>query len=155
MLKKIIQFFENNTAIIQENNTEQQLQLVTAALFIEMMLADDNISNHEKMAVKHAIKSCFNMGDNEVEQLVSLAEEELKDATDYYQFTQLINQNFNQTQKIKIIENLWEIAYADSQLDDLEEHMVRKISELIYVPHTQFIKSKLKVIDRLKKQTIS
>jgi len=44
------------------------------------------------------------------------------------------------------------ISVLHSHLDDFEEHMVRKISELIYVPHTQFIKTKLKVQEKLKSQ---
>lgn len=145
MLLKIKQFFQNNLAEAQEQNTDHQLQLATTALFIEMMLQDGKEHGEEQEAVKKSINSCFNISTDELNELFSLAKEELKHSTDYYQFTQLINQNFTQTQKVQIIENLWTIAYADSRLDDLEEHMVRKIAELIHVPHLQFIKAKHKV----------
>jgi uncharacterized tellurite resistance protein B-like protein len=152
MIQKIKQFFEQNISFTEENNDEQQLQLATAALFIEMMLQDGKVHDNEKISVLNAIKHCFNISDNEANVLFSLAEDELKHSTDYFQFTQLINKNFTPAQKVKVIENLWAIAYADSHLDDFEEHMVRKIAELIYVPHTQFIKAKLKVQERLKSQ---
>ncbi len=145
MLQKIKQFFQNNLSEAQEQNTDHQLQLATTALFIEMMLQDGKEHGKEKEAVKQSIDSCFNISADELDELFLLAKEELKHSIDYYQFTQLINQKFTQQQKIQIIENLWTIAYADSQLDDLEEHMVRKIAELIHVPHLQFIKAKLKV----------
>ena len=145
MLQKIKQFFDNNLSITPEKESDHQLQLATTALFIEMMLQDGKAHNDEKKAVQKAIKIHFNISTDELNELFLLAEEELKHATDYYQFTQLINKNFSQIQKIKIIENLWTIAYADSQLDDMEEHMVRKIAELIHVPHMQFIKTKIKV----------
>ncbi len=150
MLRKIQQFYINNISVKQESNDEQQLQLVTAALFIEMMLSDGSVSTEEKMSVKKAVNNCFNLPDHEIDLLLKLAQEELEHSTDYYQFTQLINKNFNQSEKIKVIENLWNIAYSDSELDDLEEHMVRKISELLYVPHTQFIKAKLKIQSQIK-----
>ncbi|MFK5892581.1 MAG: TerB family tellurite resistance protein [Pseudomonadota bacterium] len=145
MLQKIKQFFNSNLIVTDEENSQHQLQLATTALFIEMMLQDDKQHSEEKNAVKNAIKTSLNVSSNEIDELFSLAEEELKNATDYHQFTQLINKNFDKFQKIKIIENLWSIAYSDSQLDDLEEHMVRKIAELIHVPHIQFIKAKLKM----------
>jgi len=152
MIQKIKQFFEQNISAPEESNTEQQLQLATAALFIEMMLQDGKVHAEEKISVKNAIKNCFEITDNEADELFELAEDELKHSTDYYQFTQLINNNYTQAQKVIVIEKLWTIAYADSHLDDFEEHMVRKISELIYVPHTQFIKTKLKVQEKLKSQ---
>ena len=145
MLLKIKQFFQNNLSEAQEQNTDHQLQLATTALFIEMMLQDGKEHSEEQEAIKKSINSCFNISTDEMNELFLLAKEELKHSTDYYQFTQLINQNFTQAQKVQIIENLWTIAYADSHLDDLEEHMVRKIAELIHVPHLQFIKTKHKV----------
>lgn len=144
MLNKIKQFFHNNLSAPPEKGNEHHLQLATTALFIEMMLQDDKEYDNEKEAVKKSIQIHFNISTDEFNELFLLAEEELKHATDYYQFTRLINKNFSQSQKIKIIENLWTIAYADSHLDDMEEHMVRKIAELIHVPHMQFIKTKLK-----------
>ena len=50
---------------------------------------------------------------------------------------------------MKVIEHLWEIAFADSRLDKYEEHMVRKIAGLIYVEHKDFINAKLRVKKRL------
>ncbi|MCU7968532.1 MAG: TerB family tellurite resistance protein, partial [gamma proteobacterium symbiont of Bathyaustriella thionipta] len=78
-------------------------------------------------------------------ELYQLAHEELNNATDYYQFTKLIAAYFSQPQKIKMIELLWQVAYADNHLDAYEEHMVRRIADLIYVPHHDFIQTKLRV----------
>lgn len=145
MLQKIKQFFDNNLSTAEQNESQQQLQLATSALFIEMMLQDGKTQKIEKQAVVIAINTHFNISAQQLDELFMLAEDEIKHATDYYQFTQLINKSFSQTQKIQIIENLWTIAYADAHLDDMEEHMVRKIAELIHVPHMQFIKAKHKV----------
>lgn len=150
MIQKIKQFFNSNLSLSQQEDEEHYLKLATTALFIEMMVQDGKEHNEEKKAVKQAINSCFDIPSHQVDELFLLAEEELKQSTDYYQFTQLINKHFKQVQKIKIIEHLWTIAYSDSQLDDIEEHMVRRISNLIYVPHTQFIKAKLKVLEKRK-----
>ena len=143
MLKAIKKFFDTQLLPEQKTNNEHSIQLATTALFIEMMLQDGKEQSQEKTSIMKAIQSCFPISNNEVDDLYLLAEQELKQSTDYYQFTQLINSHFSQKEKIKIIENLWHIAYSDSHLDALEEHMVRKIAELIHVPHTQFIRTKL------------
>ena len=145
MLQKIMQFFDNHLSVPQEKDSTHQILLATTALFIEMMLQDGKEHSNEKDAVKQAVQKHFNVSNHDFDELFLLAQEELKHSTDYYQFTQLINNNFSQAQKIKIIENLWTIAYADSHLDDMEEQLVRKVAELIHVPHMQFSRTKLKV----------
>jgi uncharacterized tellurite resistance protein B-like protein len=97
------------------------------------------------------LREKFDLADDECQKLFELAEEEIRDAVDYHQFTRLIAREFTQAQKIKVIELLWSVAYADSHLDSLEEHMVRKIADLIYVSHKDLIKTKHKIQDALVK----
>jgi len=149
MLNKILQFFDNNIAAVSDANHEQSLQLATAALFVEMIQQDGKVVAEEKRAVKTSLKQCFNLSELNTDELFNLAEAELNQSTDYYQFTQLINKYFDQPSKLKIVENLWRIAYSDNHLDELEEHMVRKIAELIHVPHRHFIQTKLKAQKQL------
>ena len=113
---------------------------------IEMMSQDDQVHENEIDAVKMALREKFELTDDECHTLFKLAEDEVKEAVDYYQFTRLIAREFTQTQKIKVVELLWSVAYADSHLDSLEEHMVRKIADLIYVSHKDFIKTKQNVL---------
>jgi len=145
MLQTIKQFFDSRMTDVAEKDDKNSIQLATAALFVEMIQQDGKVLEEEKNAVKKSLKTSFMLSDQETDELFSLAELEIHQSTDYYQFTQLINQNYSQAQKIKIIENLWAIAYSDNHLDELEEHMVRKIAELIHVPHRFFIQTKLKI----------
>ena len=62
-----------------------------------------------------------------------------------YEFTKLINDSYDYEQKVELIENMWRIAFSDKRLDKYEDHLIRKVSELIYVSHSDFIKTKLKV----------
>ena len=86
----------------------------------------------------------FGLSDEETETLFTLAEQERASATDYHQFTSLIAKNFSQDKKIKLIEYLWAVAYADGVLDKYEEHMVRRIADLIHVSHKDFMRTKHK-----------
>jgi len=110
-----------------------------------MMYQDDQVHEKEINAAKKALTEKFGLTDDEYHTLFALAEEEVKEAIDYHQFTSLIAREFTQAQKIKVVELLWSVAYADSHLDSMEEHMVRKIADLIYVSHKDFMQTKHKV----------
>jgi uncharacterized tellurite resistance protein B-like protein len=145
MLDAIKNFFEINISPGEDGDLEHELRLATAALLIEMMYQDDQVHDKEMDSAKKALVEKFGLTDDECHVLFELAEEEVKEAVDYHQFTSLIAREFTQAQKIKVIELLWSVAYADSHLDSMEEHMVRKIADLIYVSHKDFMKTKHKV----------
>jgi len=149
MLKAIQQFFDSHiTADSSETeaDVEHQLKLATTALLIEMMLQDDDVAEQELITIKESICKTFELNNDESQTLFELAEKEQRNATDYHQFTSLIAKNYSKEQKCQVIENLWKVAYADGRLDSLEEHMLRRISDLIYVSHSDFIRIKHKVL---------
>jgi uncharacterized tellurite resistance protein B-like protein len=145
MLNAINNFFEKNISPEANGDLEHELKLATAALLIEMMYQDDQVHEKEMDAAKEALMEKFGLTEDECHALFSLAEAEVKEAVDFHQFTSLIAREFTQAQKIKVVELLWSVAYADSHLDSMEEHMVRKIADLIYVSHKDFMKTKHKV----------
>ena len=149
MLKAIKQFFEESISPDTQGDVEHRLKLATAALFIEMMQQDSKKTESEEKTVKEVLQTKFDLSEIETHQLFELAHEEARDAVDFYQFTSLINEHFSREKKIKIVEYLWAIAYADNHLDAYEEHMVRRIADLLYVEHQDFIKAKHKVLDNL------
>ncbi len=143
MLEQIKLFFDQHIAQQNNNQTaEHKLQIACAALFIEMMLMDDKAHQDEEKIISCSLQDNFSLNNDEAENLLILAKQERKQATDYYQFTSLINKAFSQQEKVSLIKNLWQIAYADGELDIHEEYMVRKIADLLHVPHIQFIKTK-------------
>lgn len=130
-----------------EEVSEHALQLATAALLIEMLRADAKRGSEEWDSVSRSLRSKFNLSDDETDNLLGLAEGQIQNATGYYEFTSLINKGFTYEQKVKVVEHLWEVAFSDTELDKHEEHMVRKIAELIHVAHKDFIEAKLRVRD--------
>jgi uncharacterized tellurite resistance protein B-like protein len=147
MLNTIKSFFKDNISPDTTADLEHQLKLATAALLIEMMQQDHKVRDEERQVVRQALQEKFDLADEETDELYELAQAEADEAVDYFQFTSLIARECSQEQKIKIIEYLWTIAYADSHLDPLEEHMIRRIADLIYVPHKDFIRAKQKVVN--------
>ena len=149
MLSAIKNFFEQNLYAEKEQPLDQQLRLATAALMIEMMNQDDRVQQTELDTVKRSLKSRFDLSDDETDSLFELAADAARHSTDYYHFTSLIKDNYSQEQKVQVVEYLWGIAYADGELDTYEEHMVRRIAELLYVSHKDFIQAKHRVLDEL------
>ena len=72
---------------------------------------------------------------------------ERTESTDYFQFTSLINGVYTPEQKVSVVELLWRIAYANERLHKYEEHLVRKVADLLHVPHSAFIAAKFRVTD--------
>jgi uncharacterized tellurite resistance protein B-like protein len=152
MVTTVKKFFKKHIKPSQTGSdeiSERSLQLATAALLIEMMRADAETTEDERRMVIKTIMTRFNLTEEESGSLLQFAEEKIRKATGYYEFTSLINKGFTYEQKVKVIENLWGIAFTDKSLDRYEEHMVRKIADLIYVEHEDFINAKLRVKKKL------
>ncbi|MDX1514855.1 MAG: TerB family tellurite resistance protein [Gammaproteobacteria bacterium] len=122
---------------------EHAYQLATAALLMEISRADREVKDTERDAITRAVQQAFDLGDEETRTLVELAEAEAEEATALYDFTRLINQNFSDVQKQRVVEMLWQVAFADGDADNYEEHLIRRIADLIHVPHRGFIRAKL------------
>jgi len=149
MLKAIKQFFDQNISQDVQADNDHRLKLATAALLVEMMNLDGQTTAEEIEALNTSLQTKFALTEQETHELIELASEEARQAVDFYQFTSLIHKHFPMEKKIKIIEYLWTIAYADNHLDPHEEHMIRRIAELLYVPHQAFIKAKHTVLENL------
>lgn len=144
-------FFETNLAKSAERSPDQlarELNLACAALMIEVMNSDHKLDDREAAEFLEVLQTSLAVSEEEIDELVSLAEKQAKDATSLYEFTRLINDHYDYQQKLGLIENMWRIAFSDETLDKYEDHLIRKVSELIYVSHSDFIKSKLKVRDK-------
>jgi uncharacterized tellurite resistance protein B-like protein len=145
MIVKIKQFFEQYiivTESINEDELEHQLQLACAALMIEVLYADYSVDDNELDTLLKTLQDNFDLNKEEAENLVQLAIEERTRATDYYQFTSLINEFYSQQQKRELVTRLWQMAYADRTVHKFEEHLVRRLADLLHVPHSAFMQSK-------------
>jgi len=147
LIIKLKRFFAEITSVPQQDSValEQKIILASAALFIEMMRQDGFLKKDEKSQILKILQTQFKLNNEKSLALYQLAEDEIKSATDYHQFTQFIAEEFDQPQKIQLIENLWRVAFADNLLDKYEENMVRKIADLIHVSHKDFIQAKFRV----------
>ena len=152
MIGTIQQFFTKHIKTRPESSelaSEHSLMIATAALLIEMMRADSEITDEEQEIITERMKSSFRLSDEETTDLLKLAEDSIWESNGYFEFTSLMNRGFGYEEKIRVIEYLWEVAFADGILSMHEEYMVRKIANLIHVAHRDFIDAKLRVRQRM------
>lgn len=150
MIVKIRQFFEQHIITVEietEDALEQRLQQACAALMIEIIYADHQVEADELEALRSVIQQSFGLSAEETEELIELADAERREATDYYQFTALINEHYSQQQKRELVTRLWQLAFADDSVHKLEEHLIRRLADLLHIPHAAFIQSKHQAMD--------
>lgn len=138
-IKQLFSAFDEQPAQLQEHD----LKTAIAALLIEVMRADREQQDDELKTLSLTLKKYFNLSDEDVSELMQSAGKSLDDAIDYFQFSKQINDQCSAEQRIEIIELLWRLAYADGELDPQEEYVIRRVSNLLYVAHEDFIAAKL------------
>lgn len=145
MLKKFLILFTQQ--VEQEPLSTATVELATAALMYEVVHADSSVDIAEEEKVKSLLREQFNIDPVALDALMQTGAENAKDAVDLVQFTRVLNDNYTAEQRTDILQKLWLVAYADEYLDKHEEHIIRRIADLMHIPHSLFIQSKLKAID--------
>jgi uncharacterized tellurite resistance protein B-like protein len=120
--------------------------LAVAALLLEVLLADYDVAPAERQQVMVSVSALLGLGAEETRALVEEAERHLDKSHDLYQFTSQINRTFSEAEKLRLLEALWRVANADQMVHKYEEHLVRRVADLLHVPHSGFIAAKLRVI---------
>lgn len=126
---------------------QRQLRLAAAALLIEMTRADYTVDSAEKQAMENALQTALKLSVDEVKKLLALAGTAADRATSLYEFTRLINDHYSREEKLELIESMWRVAFSDGDLDKYEERLIRQVSDLVHVPHKEFIRLKLKIAE--------
>ena len=146
MLRK---FFQDMTRQLetpeQPEDAETALRLATAALLVEMARADFAPDSDELSLVRQLLVRRFKLADAEVAALLEQADQRVEDAVSLHEFTQWLNRQFSAADKLQMIEMLWRVAFADNRLHANEEYLVRKIADLLHVPHPDFIQARHRV----------
>jgi len=144
MLNKIKSLFKKEKKSVLPTKEDYNVNLTCASLIIEVALADKDFDVTEINLLKIILKDSYDISPEKIDSLIESAESTVENNTSLYSYTREINDSLNYEQKIDLLDGLWKISYADGTLDKFEEHLVRKISDLIHISHGDFITSKLK-----------
>lgn len=151
MLEKLKHFFSHELDIKTQDDPQEKIQLAAAILLIEVNQASLQESSPEQQVLKSALSQSFNLSESQLNTLIEHAASEEKNVTSLYPFVQLINQHYSEEQRVDLIRMLWKIAKAGASVNAFEEHIIRKISDLLYVSHNNFIRTKLEAKEVFEK----
>lgn len=148
MIDRLKKFFVGDT---QEGAAEkrilhdQDIHVATCALLLEMATIDGEFSEMERESIMAILKNRFNLTEEDALALMDAAREEITKSIDLWQFTNLINKNYTEEEKIRVIETIWKVVYADGILEKYEDYLIHQLGKLLRLTHSQLIEAKLKV----------
>ncbi|MDV6316160.1 TerB family tellurite resistance protein [Idiomarina sp. HP20-50] len=150
MLKALQNFFQQNT------NTEQaalhQVEglsneaFLSLVLMTEISLADGQLSQEEREHLLHELEHEYSLTGPKADQAIDESVQAVKEASSLHDFTAQLKA-LRYEQRVELLETLWVVAYADNTLDPHEESMLRKMADLLYISHADYIRAKLSVMD--------
>ena len=135
-------FSKSNVSTENQTDTNHTLQLATCILLIEVSKSDDDFDTNEQEKIKKLLQAKFDLNKEELNYIYSLSNDNHKNMTSLFEWTDIINKECSYEEKLIIIGYMWDIAFTDSKIDKYEDYTIRKVSELIYVKHKDFINLK-------------
>jgi uncharacterized tellurite resistance protein B-like protein len=118
--------------------------LSTALLLVELARADFNVADEEKRRILELLAARFSLDPEKAMALFDQARRQAGEAVSLHEYIQTLNSTLAPADKGQLIEMLWQVAYADGRIDQYEEHLLRKLAELLYVSQEDYIRAKLK-----------
>lgn len=151
IIKKLFSVSTPVESTSQKQTTAHDIQVAVCALCIEIARIDEKFTQQELDTLLSILIEKYNLSSDNAEALMSVADQELEDSVDLWQFAQLINENYAIEEKMEIIEMLWKIVYVDGKMDEHEHYLMNRLSSLLRLSHNQLIDAKLKVLRDCKK----
>ena len=141
-IKDLLSNFSNQEEVI-ENDKISSLDKACSALLIEVAYADKIFDESEINSLKESLKETYSIDEEIINELISDAKKTVDESTSLYEYTRVVNDEFDYSDKLELLSRIWKLAFADGNLDKYEDHLIRKISDLIHISHSDFIKIKL------------
>ena len=141
-IKDLLSNFSNQEEEIKDEKISS-LDKACSALLIEVAYADKIFDESEINSLKESLKETYNINEEIINELISDAKKTVDESTSLYEYTRVVNDEFDYSDKLELLSRIWKLAFADGNLDKYEDHLIRKISDLIHISHSDFIKIKL------------
>ncbi|MGB2690900.1 MAG: TerB family tellurite resistance protein [Thermodesulfobacteriota bacterium] len=145
MLGAFKKIFNGSRKEESAEDRELKLKVATSVILLEAATADSNFSVEEQEKIVEILKSRFQMSDESVKELIDESENERKNSTGLWYFTNIINENLNNEEKYNLMELVWEVIYSDGTLDKFENYIAHKLLKMLNIDHSKFIELKMKV----------
>lgn len=128
--------------------TVADVERISAALLVEIARADHILDEEEIESITMALEGSSSLSKEELNSIVSAAVVDADAAVSLHEHVRIVNEHFDRDQKIQLLEQMWRVAAADGNIDQYEDYTIRKLSDLLYIRHSEFIQAKLKIIEK-------
>jgi uncharacterized tellurite resistance protein B-like protein len=142
MKKILLKFLTIQTVDSEPVDLDHALRVATAVLLVEVTRADFIVQPAEKARLRHLLEQQFKLSNAELDALMEEAEADADRLVSTQHVTRLLNQHFEHAMKVRVVEMMWEMVYADGEKDHYEEHLIRQVADLLYISHSEFIQAR-------------
>ncbi|WP_250459660.1 TerB family tellurite resistance protein [Microbulbifer litoralis] len=143
MLQQIRKLFEQiGSGADVEVRDEKDVRMISAALLAEVATVDQKLDDRERQTLVQVLQQHYRLDAETTDELVENALAHRDEATSLYEFTQTVNDQFNEKDKYLLVLQMWQVAFSDDVIEAFEEHLIRRVAELIYLPHGLFTRAR-------------
>ena len=128
---------------IESDTDDQHIALAAAMLLLEVAWADHEIEERELALIRSSLIALYGISESQVESVITEAKLEHQEISSIFPFTRTLNEQLSTDERKRLLENLWRLNAFDGSAFHYEEGTIRKIAELLYLTHTDFIQAKL------------
>ena len=128
-----------------ENKEHSNIKNAAAILLLSIANADNIIEKSEIKIIKEIIQDFFSIDNEETFSIIENAVIELKQSTSYFEYAQILNQNFSYRDKLDFVFCIFEVAHIDDELHFKEQHLIKQISSILNIEHQDLIKIKIEI----------
>lgn len=144
MKKILLKFLTIESVESDPINLQHALRVATAVLLVEVTRADFIVQPAERQRLRHTLERQFELSNAELDALMDEAEADADRLVSIQHTTRLLNEHYDHAMKLRVIEMMWQLVYADGEKDHYEEHLVRQVADLLYISHSEFIQARHK-----------
>jgi uncharacterized tellurite resistance protein B-like protein len=150
MLEPLKQFLADlaGGAKQQAHFADDDYRLAAAALLIHVTTVDGDMSGPERDKLHALLKYRFALDDAATIELIDAAIAADRDAVDLYHFTSLINRALDEDGRLRMVEMMWEMIYADGRVTEFEENVIWRASDLLGISSRSRIEIRHRVAAR-------
>lgn len=131
-----------------DDGPQPSVELAAAVLLFEVAWADHRISDVELATVRRTLVQEFGIDETTVDALLAESRSQQQDSVGVHRFTRALVEAWTPEQRFQLVVQLWRLAFCDAGLDKYEDATIRKIAELLYVRHSDFIAAKRLAAER-------
>lgn len=139
MIDLLKQWFSNDQAMAERPPDKHELAVAATALMVQLSRVDSDEDDRELETIVDCAVKAHELSPEEAKAILDDARTHASDATSIYEFTDKLNQQLDQEGKQAILESIWRVAFADGRIDKYEEHLIRRMADLLHLNHREYM----------------